>query len=30
MEEESELEDKDLLGESTLAKMGSHVEETEE
>ena len=30
MEEESELEDKDLLGESTLAKMGSHVDETEE
>jgi len=29
MEEESELEDKDLLGESTLAKMGSHVDETE-
>jgi small subunit ribosomal protein S2 len=30
MEEESELEDKDLLGESTLAKMGSHVDETAE
>jgi small subunit ribosomal protein S2 len=30
MEEESELEDKDLLGESTLAKMGNKAEETEE
>jgi small subunit ribosomal protein S2 len=30
MEEESELEDKDLLGESTLAKMGTKPEEAEE
>jgi small subunit ribosomal protein S2 len=30
MEEESELEDKDLLGESTLAKMGNKAEEAEE
>ena len=29
IEEESDLEDKDLLGESTLAKMGSHADELE-
>lgn len=29
IEEESDLEDKDLLGESTLAKLGSHADELE-